>query len=128
MNKFKMKVNRTGINHLLILHYRIIRQTEWIIVRHVMMRQLSAWHGRVKEMKEIDLNDTVFTIVSAYPKVRDALVKLGFEALKDDKMLHTAGRMMTLARGAKMMGIDQKEIVAVLERLGYEVKEQERND
>ena len=77
-------------------------------------------------MKEIDLNDTVFTIVSAYPEVRDALVKLGFEALNDDKMLHTAGRMMTLARGAKMMGIDQKEIVAVLERLGYGVKEQER--
>lgn len=88
-----------------------------------MMRQLSAWHGRVKEMKEIDLNDTVFTIVSAYPEVRDALVKLGFEALKDDTMLHTAGRMMTLARGAKMMGIDQTEIVAVLERLGYKVKE-----
>ena len=77
-------------------------------------------------MKEINLNDTVFTIVSVYPEVRDALVKLGFEALNDDKMLHTAGRMMTLARGAKMMGIDQKEIVAVLERLGYGVKEQER--
>jgi len=74
-------------------------------------------------MKIIDLNDTVFATVSAYPEVRDTLVKLGFEALKDDKMLHTAGRMMTLARGAKMMGIDQKEIITVLERLGYEVKE-----
>lgn len=79
-------------------------------------------------MKIIDLNDTVFAIVAAYPEVRDTLINLGFEALKDDKMLHTAGRMMTLARGAIMMGIDQKEVVAVLEQSGYEVKEQGSDD
>lgn len=76
-------------------------------------------------MKEISLNDTVFDTVTKHPEVRDVIVSLGFAPLRDDKMLQTAGRMMTLGRAAKQFGISYDTVVQTMNTNGFSVKEQE---
>ncbi|AQS53938.1 hypothetical protein BW727_101571 [Jeotgalibaca dankookensis] len=74
-------------------------------------------------MKEISLNDTVYDTVSKHPEVREVIVGLGFSPLRDDKMLQTAGRMMTLGKAAKQFGISYETIVTTMQNNGFQVKE-----
>lgn len=76
-------------------------------------------------VKEVSLKDTVFDMVAKHPEVREVIISLGFTPLSDDKMLHTAGRMMTLGRAAKQFGIPYETIVQTLEKNGFTVKESE---
>lgn len=74
-------------------------------------------------MKEISLNDTVYDTIRKYPEVRDVIIGLGFSPLRDDKMLQTAGRMMTLAKAAKQFGISYETIITTMQTNGFQVKE-----
>ncbi len=76
-------------------------------------------------MEEISLKDTVYETVTKHPRIREVIVSLGFAPLRDDKMLQTAGRMMTLGRAAKQFGISYETIVQTLEANGFSVKETE---
>lgn len=70
----------------------------------------------------IDLNQSVYTIVTKHPEVLDLLVELGFKPLKNPAMLHTVGRTTNLKQGAKLIGIDLTEIIQQLKWNGYDVK------
>ncbi|MGO4962133.1 DUF1858 domain-containing protein [Jeotgalibaca porci] len=74
-------------------------------------------------MKEISLKDTVYETVTKNPEIREVIVGLGFAPLRDDKMLQTAGRMMTLGRAAKQFGISYETVVKTLQANGFTVKE-----
>lgn len=76
-------------------------------------------------MKEISLKDTVYETVTKYPEVREVIVSLGFAPLRDDKMLQTAGRMMTLGRAAKQFGLTYETIIQTMEANGFTLKEKE---
>lgn len=76
-------------------------------------------------MKEISLQDTVYDVIKKYPEVREALIGLGFTPLRDDAMLHTAGRMMTVGRAAKQFGLPYERIVQAMEAHGFTLKEKE---
>jgi len=54
-------------------------------------------------MKEISLNDTVYNLVKQYPEIRELIISLGFEPLRSDKMLNTAGRIMTIGKASSAM-------------------------
>lgn len=76
-------------------------------------------------MEEISLKDTVYETVKKHPRIREVIISLGFAPLRDDKMLQTAGRMMTLGRAAKQFGIPYEIVVQTLEANGFSVKETE---
>lgn len=76
-------------------------------------------------MKEVSLKDTVYDLIKKNPEVRELLINLGFTPLRDDAMLQTAGRMMTLGRAAKQFGLNYETIEKLMNEHGFTLKEKE---
>lgn len=75
------------------------------------------------ESKIINLNSSVYEICSSNPEVISILADLGFKDIIKPGMLVTAGRFMTLPKGAVMKKINLEQIVEVLEKSGFEVRQ-----
>jgi hypothetical protein len=71
--------------------------------------------------KEINLKKSVYELVKTYPELKTILVELGFKDIVLPGMLETAGRIMTIEKGAKMKQFDIKDIIKKLEEKGYKV-------
>lgn len=71
--------------------------------------------------KQIDLKKSVYELVKTYPELKTTLVELGFKDIVLPGMLETAGRIMTIEKGAKMKQFDIKDIIKKLEDKGYKV-------
>lgn len=69
----------------------------------------------------IDLNESVYTLCKAHPGLADVLASLGFADILRPGMLQSAGRFMTLPKGAALKGIDLAQVRATLLAQGYEV-------
>lgn len=78
---------------------------------------------RLKGMKLINISNTVYQLIQQYPELKDVLVQLGFTPLQNEKMLQTVGRMMPLEKGAEQIGLPQAELIAELEKHGFQVEE-----
>ncbi|MGI6733465.1 MAG: DUF1858 domain-containing protein [Anaerovoracaceae bacterium] len=72
--------------------------------------------------KIIDFSKSVNDICKEYPEVIDIMRELGFESLSP-AMLATAGRFMTIPKGAQMKKLDLEMIKEEFRRRGFEVKE-----
>ena len=57
-------------------------------------------------IKVINLNDSIYNLHSKNPEVIELLYSLGFVDIKKPGMLNTAGRFMTIKKGAAMKKID----------------------
>lgn len=75
--------------------------------------------------KVIDLNKTVYEIYSSYPEITEILADLGFKDITKPGMLKTAGRFMTIPKGAAMKKIDIEIVKETLENKGFEIVNQE---
>ncbi|MDU5334195.1 DUF1858 domain-containing protein [Enterococcus sp.] len=73
-------------------------------------------------MKELDLSKSLFDLVTLYPEIKDLMYKLGFEAIAKPGMLQTAGRYVTIPKGAKMKHIPMEKIIKEFEANGFTVK------
>lgn len=73
-------------------------------------------------MKEIDFSKTVFELVSEYPEIQTLMVQLGFKEITHNGMLQTAGRYMTIPKGARMKKIPLDKIITTFETAGFIVK------
>ncbi|AHF05972.1 DUF1858 domain-containing protein [Desulfitobacterium metallireducens] len=73
--------------------------------------------------KIIDLSKTVYEICTEDSKVIDIMRELGFEGITNPGMLNTAGRFMTLPKGAAMKKISLDKLKEGFESKGYQVKE-----
>lgn len=71
--------------------------------------------------KIINLQKTVYEITRDYPDMVEILNELGFHDIVKAGMLQTAGRFMTLPKGAAMKKINLKHILEVLEEKGFTV-------
>jgi hypothetical protein len=71
--------------------------------------------------KQIDLKKSVFELVKNYPELKEVLVELGFKDIVLPGMLETAGRIMTIEKGAKMKQFNIKDVIRKLEDKGYKV-------
>lgn len=71
--------------------------------------------------KSIDLRKSVFDICQEYPEIPDLLFELGFHDIVKSGMLHTAGRFMTIPKGAAMKKIDLMQVKMMLEERGFQV-------
>ena len=73
--------------------------------------------------KQLNLNDTVYALCTQYPKLVSVLQGLGFADIAKPGMLQTAGRFMTLKKGAALKNISMDNIRAALAERGYLVQE-----
>ena len=69
--------------------------------------------------KVVDLTMTVYDISQVYPEIIDILKELGFKDIVKPGMLQTAGRFMTIPKGAAMKNISLEHIKLVLGEKGY---------
>ena len=72
-------------------------------------------------MKQIDINKSVYEICTEYPDIIEIMKDLGFESIANPGMLNTAGRFMTIAKGAAMKKIPMDRIKEKFEEAGYAI-------
>lgn len=73
--------------------------------------------------KIIGLKKSVYNLTQEYPEIIDVMQELGFADITKPGMLNTAGRFMTLPKGAAMKGINLDTIKAAFEQNGFKVQE-----
>ncbi len=69
----------------------------------------------------VRLSDSVYSLCTQYPELKELMVQLGFSDIVKPGMLSSVGRLMTLPKGAKMRKIDLAQIKARLEAEGFVV-------
>ncbi|MEG0268270.1 MAG: DUF1858 domain-containing protein [Carnobacterium sp.] len=74
-------------------------------------------------MKEIDLNTTVYDLVTTHPEIGQVLYDLGLKDIKNPAILNTMGKYMTIPKGAKMKKIELQTIIIQLNKMGFIIKE-----
>lgn len=75
------------------------------------------------EKKVIDLNKTIYELCTLDPQIPQVLESLGFKDIIKPGMIATAGRFMTIPKGAAMKKIDLEVIKQELRDCGYELAE-----
>lgn len=75
------------------------------------------------DQKIIDLKKSVYELCNEYSDVPMILADLGFKDITKPGMLATAGRFMTIPKGAAMKKISLDVVKHAFEAAGYEVKE-----
>ncbi len=75
------------------------------------------------EGKVLNLRRSVYELCVQYPELPEILADLGFRDITKPGMLATAGRFMTLPKGAVMKKIDLEVIKNKLQDLGFQVIE-----
>lgn len=73
--------------------------------------------------KKINLSKSVYEICTEYPEVIEIMKSLGFDMITNPAMLNTAGRFMTISKGAAMKNIPMDRIKEEFAKKGYEIIE-----
>ncbi|WP_352420587.1 DUF1858 domain-containing protein [Proteiniborus sp.] len=71
--------------------------------------------------KTISLNETIYELCTKYPEIKEILKGLGFEDIANPIMMNTAGRIMTIPKGAQMKNVDIEKIKEKLKENGFEL-------
>ncbi len=74
--------------------------------------------------KNLDLRKTVYELAHEYPEVIEILKELGFENITNPMMMNTAGRVMTLPKGAAMKGMDLEKVKETFRQKGFLIIDQ----
>ena len=73
-------------------------------------------------IKEINLDQTLLSIVSQYPELIDLLYDFGFTQIKVPGMLQTAARFVTLRSGCELRKIELERLKEILILNGFIIK------
>jgi len=73
-------------------------------------------------MIKIQSEASVYDLVTAYPKIQEIMVSLNFKDIVKPGMLQTAGRVMTLKKGAALKKIDWETMKDTFKRNGFELE------
>ena len=71
--------------------------------------------------KVIDLNKSVYEIVTEYPELKEVMAGLGFSEITKKAMLHSVAKIMTIPKGAAMKNIPMDKIIDAFNAAGFEV-------
>ncbi len=71
--------------------------------------------------KAFDLSKTIYDLCSMDPEIVGIMREAGFSEIANPLMLKTAGRVMTIPKGAAMRKIDLEEVLRVFRSHGYEI-------
>lgn len=74
-------------------------------------------------IKILDFSKTIYELSKETPEIIEIMKSLRFDAITDPVMLNTAGRVMTIPKGAAMKGIALDQIKKELINQGYVIKE-----
>jgi len=74
---------------------------------------------------KLDSKLSIYELVNAHPDIQSIMLELGFKDILKPGMLQSAGRIMTLAKGAKMKKIDMDIIKKAFYDSGYELADKE---
>lgn len=69
----------------------------------------------------IDINRSVYELCREYPELSEVLADIGFTDIIKPGMLSTAGRFMTLDKGAQLKKISLERIREALAAKGYDI-------
>ena len=72
--------------------------------------------------KTIDLSRSIHDICTEYPDAVEIMRALGFQDITKPGMLNTAGRFMTIQKGAAMKSISLDKIKEAFEEKGFKVQ------
>jgi len=73
--------------------------------------------------KIVDFNKTIYELCTEDPFIIEIMKEQGFEQITKQGMLQTAGRVMTIQKGARMRSIELTDIIQAFEKHGYAVKQ-----
>lgn len=73
--------------------------------------------------KKLDLNKTVYDLCTEDSEIMNILASLGFKGITMPGMLQSAGRYMTIPKGAAMKKIDMDKIRQTFRDHGYTIEE-----
>lgn len=73
--------------------------------------------------KVVDFEKSVYELCTEDPLIIEIMTELGFEKVTKQGMLQTAGRVMTIPKGARMRNIELTKIIEIFEKHGYTVKQ-----
>ena len=71
--------------------------------------------------KTLDLSRTIYELYARDPDIIGIMREAGFSEIANPLMLKTAGRVMTIPKGAKMRGISLEEVLRVFRSNGYDI-------
>lgn len=72
-------------------------------------------------MMEIDFSKSLYELVSQHPEIKEIMLGIGFNEITKPGMLQTAGRYMTIPKGAKMKKIPLETIIQAFEEAGFQI-------
>ncbi len=72
-------------------------------------------------IKNVNLDETVWTLVQREPSAKIILDELGFHQITNEAMLNTAGKFMTLRKASTLRKIKLELIIDKFNKEGYEV-------
>jgi len=72
--------------------------------------------------RTLNLQKSVHDLCTEFPELIEFMKEAGFPDIVKPGMLATAGRFMTLPKGARMKGIDLDQLIEKLHALGFEVE------
>lgn len=75
--------------------------------------------------KILDLRESVYALCKEYPELPSLLSSMGFQDITKPGMLGSAGRFMTIPKGAALKKLDLEQIKQTLAENGFSVHEQE---
>jgi len=70
---------------------------------------------------KVDFTKTLYELVAEYPEIKELMFDIGFKEIVKPGMLQTAGRYMTIPKGAKMKKIPLEKVVLAFEEKGFTV-------
>lgn len=73
--------------------------------------------------KVIDFSKSVYELSQEHPEIIAIMKELGFDSITNPTMLKTAGRVMTIPKGAAVKRIPMEQIKQAFQEKGYAVKE-----
>lgn len=72
-------------------------------------------------MKDININDTFYTLTCKDDELKENLIEFGFSPMTDPKSYQTMGRIMTLKKALNHIGKTKRELKDFLHSKGFEV-------
>lgn len=73
--------------------------------------------------KTIDLSKTLYELCKDDPQIIHILMELGFKDIGKPGVLQTAGRVMTIPKGAAMKNKDLEIVKQTFRKNGYDIRE-----
>lgn len=67
----------------------------------------------------VNINKSVYELCKEHEEIKNILLDLGFEAIKNPVMFNTVSKLTTIDKAAKMKNIDMKDIINKFEEKGF---------